>query len=255
MWSSSDGNSWTEIKANNAAAFSARINHAVVSYAGKLWIIGGYSSTAFADLNDVWSSSDGVSWTEVASISTSTFTRRARLAVVVFNDKMYMIGGYSDGSYLPDVMSSTDGLNWQTVTSNAGFGARAYHSCVVFNNKLWVIGGAISSTGYKNDVWSSPDGVTWTQETSSAAFSARQGHKCFVYGNKMWVVGGQETVGYSNEVWSSSDGINWSKPAMTNTIAAGRAFSAGAVFNDKMWVIGGGQGSSVHLGDIYYSTY
>ena len=59
--------------------------------------------------NDVWSSSDGVTWTQESA--SAAFPVRADHQVVAFNNKLWLIGGY-DGSRKNDVWSSSDGVNW-----------------------------------------------------------------------------------------------------------------------------------------------
>lgn len=264
VWSSSDGTNWTEVKPSETASpthFSKRVGHAVVSFNNQMWLIGGYSTESYTYLNDVWTSSDGANWTLTASVTQSTFSARAHHTVVVFNNKMYMMGGTDDISKFSDVMSSTDGLNWTSVVNVSGFGRRSNHSSVVFGSKIWVIGGSSdSSTLYNNDVLYSSDGATWEKATAAAAFSARLGQKSLVFENKIWVLGGSTATGYSSEVWYSVDGVTWKMPTKSPfTVFSGRAYMGVEVFNDKMWVIGGrgpgGSGPDTYLGDIYYSFY
>ena len=70
---------------------------------------------------------------------------------VVFDGKMWVLGGYDGEGLKKDVWYSTDGVNWTQATANAGWSARATHTSVVFDGKMWVIGGQDGS--YKNDVW------------------------------------------------------------------------------------------------------
>ena len=88
-------------------------------------------------------------------------------ASVVFNNKMWVLGGRDESSNKNDVWSSSDGINWTQATANAPWTARQEYTSVVFNNKMWVLGGYDGS--YKNDVWSSSDGVNWTQATANAS--------------------------------------------------------------------------------------
>ena len=83
---------------------------------------------------------------------------------VVFNNKMWVMGGFNGTIRYNDVWYSTNGINWSQATANAGWSARCYHTSVVFNNKMWVLGG----DGGGNDVWYSTDGNSWTQATANA---------------------------------------------------------------------------------------
>ena len=64
VWSSSDGVNWTPIAAT--AGWTPRMAATAVSWGGQIWLLGGaVSSASSGPQNDVWSSSDGSTWTEV----------------------------------------------------------------------------------------------------------------------------------------------------------------------------------------------
>ena len=73
-----------------------------------MWVIGGVSENGY--LSDVWSSSDGVNWTQVTA--TAQFGSRSGHTSVVFNNKMWVIGGakYTDLNH--DAWYSEDGVDW-----------------------------------------------------------------------------------------------------------------------------------------------
>ena len=180
-------------------------------YGGKMWVIGGYDSNGLFQ-NDVWSSSDGVTWTPVTSAA--SFSGRAAMGCVVFNNAMYVIGGYSPsfGGEQNDVWISTDGANWSPVTMTATFMPRSIFSCVVNNGKIWLITG-LSTQGKTatvyDDVWSSTDGAHWTQAATTVAFSGRYAQTSVVYKGDLWVIGGNVGLApFLNDVYSSSDGVN-----------------------------------------------
>lgn len=208
VWASSDGISWTEQTAN--AGFSARTGQKVVNFNHSLWLIGGNDRTVDYLIpgddngrkNDIWSSADGITWTQ--QLSRASFSPRTGHALVSFNNKLWVIGGDDKNGLKNDIWSSSNGITWVRQTASAAFSARADHQVTVFNGKLWLIGGAD-----KNDIWSSGDGLTWVQEIAKAPFAARTGYQVASYANKLWVIGGYNDSGYANEVWSSTDGITW----------------------------------------------
>ncbi|WP_299680245.1 kelch repeat-containing protein [uncultured Tenacibaculum sp.] len=229
------------------AEFSTRTEHSVVKFNQKFWVIGGYhasnNSVNGGLLNDVWSSSDGVNWNlEVANNMNSSFSPRTNHTSVVFNNKVWIIGGGGINSILNDVWSSSDGINWNLETNNATFPARQGHTTVVFNNKIWIIGGKNNNSEF-NDIWSSSDGLNWNLETNNAAFVARFEHTSIIFKNKIWVIGGINSnqgngLGDLNDVWSSSDGINW-KIENINSNFSPRHGHSSTVFKNRMWVISG----------------
>lgn len=221
--------------------FSARIFHQVVTWNGKLWLVGGY--TKDGDKSDVWWSNDGAQWT--LATANAGFSPRTGHQLVVYNNQLWVIGGAVGKEYKNDVWSSRDGTHWVLQTANAAFAPRTSYQAVAYKNKLWVIGGRLGDikysngqlTGLSNDVWSSLDGINWTQQTASAEFLPRMGHQVAVFNNKLWLVGGFNLSDYG-DVWSSRDGSHWLQE--TAKAAFGfRNFSSLAVYNNQLWVIAG----------------
>ncbi len=79
-------------------------------------------------------------------------------STVIFNSRIWVIGGYNGPYRSNAVYWSADGTNWTTATPEAAWTKRTGHVSLVFNNKIWVLGGS-DATGYLNDVWSSSDGI------------------------------------------------------------------------------------------------
>ena len=167
--------------------------------------------------DDVWSSMDGASWTLVTAAA--AFGERRRHASVVYQDKMWVIGGVVPGpARVNDVWYSSDGASWTEATAAAAFWQRCNHTCLAFDNKMWLIAGSDSPSTAVNDVWHSSDGVNWTEATSSAAFSERFDHTSLVYGNRMWVLSGYEFgVSELRDVWCS-DVLPTPTPGLTETV-------------------------------------
>ena len=97
----------------------------------------------------------GAIWTQ--STASAAFKARYYHTTVVYDNKMWVIGGYGAG-YLNDVWYSSDGVTWTQSTASAAFKARRAHTSVVYDNKMWVIGGY--GGGFLNDVWYSSDELT-----------------------------------------------------------------------------------------------
>jgi len=189
------------------------------------------------------------SWTRATA--NASFSGRRGHASVVFDNKMWVIGGQdTGGAYRNDVWYSSDGATWTQATASASFSKRFYHTSVVFDNKMWVIGGYNNSVNF-NDVWYSSDGVTWTRATANASFSGRRGHASVVFDNKMWVIGGYNGSSNLNDVWYSSDGATWTQ-ATASASFSGRSIHTSVVFDNKMWVIGGYD--TANLNDVWYSS-
>ena len=235
-----NGVDWYEITAD--APWSGRHGHNCVEFNGKIWLLGGLSSSVYN--NEIWSSSDGTNWNLEGN---ADWSKRGYHATAVFDNKLWLFGGNNPGSgTLNDVWSSSDGVNWTLVTSAAPWSTRCGSKSFVYNNKLWVVGGVYKvNNEFLDDVWSSVDGSNWTQVTSAAPWGERGYHESFVFKGKMWIMGGvcKNWIDYSKDVWSSIDGTNWT--LVTNDAScAERHYTSAAVYNDKIWICG-----SYHAGE------
>jgi hypothetical protein len=160
VWSSTDGKTWIEETKDSSAKFSTRNGHETVVFdddggGEKMWVIGGNESNG-NNKNDVWSSTDGKTWTLVKPNNSEGFSGRNGHTSVVFDDKMWVIGGSNGGEIKGDVWSSTNGVTWNEETASALFLNRYQHTSEVFDNKVLLIGGSNTSTtsSVNNDVWS-----------------------------------------------------------------------------------------------------
>ena len=217
---------------------------------GKMWVIGGVGVGGGMN-NDVWSSTDGENWTE--ETSNASFPARTGHASVIFDNKIWVIGGRqgsSGGTELNDAWYSSDGINWTQATGNAAFGARYIHKVVVLNGKMWLLGGRniTSSQVYAEEVWSSSDGINWTLETDTAGFCCR-GFSALVFNNRIWYI-----AGHSDNVYSSADGTNWTTETNQAEFGA-RLVHSSVVYDNKMWVLGGKDSgnTSIEYNDIWFS--
>lgn len=231
----------------NPRNISPRVLFSMVSFKGRLWVIGGRVwDTLYS--NDIWSSADGVNWT--LHTADAPFAKRFGHRVIEFNGKLLLIGGRSAEGFLNDVWESSDGIHWTQVTSAAAFPPRYEHQVAEFNHKLWLVGGTNNNpyTGESfADVWSSADGVTWNQAIANADFGGRAEHQLVVYENQLVLLGGKWPFWEGDNTWSTTDGINWQlKGEWKHLKYQGRTFSieqalgqSAIVFNGKIWMITG----------------
>ncbi len=243
VWQSSDMSNWTLISPDMAnpgnLKWTQRTGQTALYFQNKLWVIGGQDAQGNAS-NEVWSSSDGINWILAGHIGSNFNSYLAGHTSVVFDKKMWVMGGHTGVSLWNDVYSSPDGITWTHVTT-APWSVRYGHTSVVYNNKIWVMGGAIGMGAFINDVWSSPDGVNWTQATSSASWTPRYGASIGVYNNKMYLFSGSDLSGSFSDVYSSTNGITWA--AVPQNQWPARTLGESAVFNSRMYLLGG-SGSS-----------
>ena len=136
---------------------------------------------------------------------------RKGTAVVVFNDKIWVMGGRDEtDTPLNDIWSSADGENW---TNEGNLPVAIYgHEVIEFNGQLWIFGGIIGGI-QSNAIYSSVDGINWNIEAETTPFVQYQSSKFTVLGNKIFRIAGYDgsinDLSAERNVYSSSDGLNW----------------------------------------------
>jgi len=213
VWSSTDGIAWHQVTAQ--AGWTPRIASASVVFQGKMWILGGIENYYFGDdkslKNDVWSSEDGKTWTQVTEVA--PWSPRAYHQAAVLNDRIYVFGG---GNYVPsyaamnDVWSSTDGKTWERVTEQAPWSPRLWFSTAVYRDHIWVLGGWSNGPARNwGDVWYTQNGRDWQEyKTAAPAWKERHEHSVYVFQDRLWIAGGHAQP-LSNEVWSLHLSKDW----------------------------------------------
>ena len=209
IWNSADGVFWTRV--TFTGGFVARSRARLLVFNDRLWLIGGNGTKPdqpAAPLADVWSSADGITWRE--ETAHAPFGGRFDHGAVVFDDRMWVIGGTTDGAARTnDVWWSTNGVDWTEANHAAAFSARTGHTVSVMNGHLWLVAGDDGSL--RDDVWSSEDGITWTLATEAAGFAPRARHVAASVGGKLCVTGGVVTTPtVVRDMWCTTDGTLWS---------------------------------------------
>ena len=198
VWSSADGIHWE--LANDHVLWAPRVLHYTLAFDGRIWVMGGQTIPNFADAdevfhNDVWSSDDGVNWTQITE-SAPWVPRGMIGGAAVHDNRMWILGGGTYDTpatpmrnFYNDVWSSDDGINWEQHTAHAPWTPRQYHEVAAFDDHLWVLEGYAAESGNRRDVWYSPDGVNWT-ELPDTPWATRHAGSVFVYDGSLWMVAG-----------------------------------------------------------------
>ena len=204
-------------------------------------------------------------WVEVTN--KAAFAARDGAGALVFDDKMWLIGGWNppNRDFFPlkcnnEVWNSTDGKAWTLVKPNTftktafdpdrDWEGRHTAGYVVYDGKMWIVGGDPLQGHYQYDVWNSTDGKNWTHVNKGkpVPWGPRALHYTVAFGGKIWIMGGQTTPQFAPEaerqygdVWNTTDGIHWTKVETKGPIWEPRGMIGGnVVFKNRMWVLGGG---------------
>jgi len=150
VWHSEDGATWT--LATAAAPWSPRAFHCAVVFRDKIWVLGGGNYLPeYLGFNDVWNSSDGITWNKVTDHA--PWAPRIWFSAVVFRDCLWVLGGWSNNPSRNwnDVWYTSDGVNWKELKTPTIWSERHEHSTYVFDDRIWVVGG--NAWPLVNDVW------------------------------------------------------------------------------------------------------
>ncbi|CAK9031298.1 unnamed protein product [Durusdinium trenchii] len=230
-------NTWTLL--TGAAPWSARDRAAATVLKGRVFLAGGYDY--HEHLNDVWSSEDGITWTQVSN--DASWTARSGHSMVTFNKNMWILAGENSpigkSIYFNDVWASPDGKQWEQLTGNAPWCKRTSAAAATFDSKVFVLGGVSESNTYLNDVWSSADGREWTELVTAAPWSPRWGLGAAVLRNQLVIMGGNIDFGpgETNDVWSTLDGRAWQRGS--DAPWAARADFGLVATEDQIYLAGG----------------
>lgn len=233
-WSAGLAESWTEIGTDALPAHKQFPT--VLSYDGKVWLIGGSNGTVSS--RKVYWTTDGT-WTEAGTDALPT--RVNAHTSLVYDNKMWVIGGYNDdGSPLKKVLWSTDGVTWTEAGTNVLDPGLAFHASVVFDGKMWIFGGWDGTNLSAKAKWST-NGSTWTEAGTNALPSILDFFAAVVFDGKMWIIGG-DNVGddepHSRKVHWSINGSTWTE-AGSNALPVATCRHAAVVYANRMWVLFG----------------
>jgi len=273
---------WRPVTMN--AAWAPRDGAGALVFKDRMWLLGGWNpgdKTHFPKVctNDVWNSTDGVTWSLIKPNTDrdASFDRqrdwegRHTAGYAVYQDKMWIVGGDANrGHYQNDVWNSVDGKTWTLVNKDRPlpWAPRVLHYTVVFKDKIWVMGGqtlpqfAPAEEAFYRDIWTTTDGVTWTEVKPAEPYWSPRGMVggSVVFEDRIWILGGgtydtptTPSRNFYNTVWSTADGVHWKEHAVTSPFPP-RQYHDVAVFDDHMWVFEGYHKDGGNRNDVWYSA-
>ncbi len=195
----------------------------------------------------------------------ASFAPRDGAGALVFDDAMWLIGGWNprDKLHFPrvcsnDVWRSTDGREWSQVKPNTylddsfdvkrDWAGRHTGGYVVHDRSMWLIGGDANQGYHQGDVWASANGRGWHCVLEESPWAPRVLHGAAAWMGRLWVWGGQTMPGFAggkdrfyDDVWVSADGSDWTRPASQKPRWSPRGMVGGSVVHEgRLWILGGG---------------
>ncbi len=254
---------WT----STATFTTARDSFASAEYNGYIYIIGGYSGSAF--LNDIQYAKPNANGS-ITSWQTNSVTLPVvnnQLSAYAYNGYLYEAGGYGSGynatAYVAPINADGSIANWVETASFTT--ARQDLGFIAYNGYLYIMGGdagaapfsdiqyaPIQAAGYLNN--------TWTTNATSLT-TGRNSFPAVAYNNHIYIFGGYQggnggTI-YSDTQYATINANgsigSW---ATTSTFANYRYGEQVVAASGYMYLMGGqgGSGGSTFYSDIQEST-
>ncbi len=246
VYSSEDGINWD---LEGYPPFAVQQNNVVV-YDNAIYVIGAQWNYPPYYRDYIYKSMDGVNFDLINN--DAVWGNRYGHETIVFDGKLWLIGGYKIGEgNQNDIYSTTDGITW-TFEGYGDFSVRMYHTVVEKDNKLYLMGGMAED--FYNDVWVSENGVDWELLTGNAAWAVRDQHQSAVFNDKIWIISGDNNYDTIEDIWYSDDGIDWYALTLNSNFLSRRHFLC-AEHNDSIYFGWGYQyPEDIHHCDVYKIT-
>ena len=132
--------------------------YGVALWNSKLIYFGGHDDFTSVSTQNVVTEVDvsGSTYTRIVKIANGTSGSppgRYLMATGVYEDKLYMFGGYT-GSYVNDLWElDLLSYSWTQKTYTGSPPVRSSHRMLVYNDRIYIFGGGNSTTSHLNDLW------------------------------------------------------------------------------------------------------
>ena len=229
---------------------TARGAAAAAELSGKVYLIGGLTPSGDLALVEEYEPR-----TQIWRTRSPMLDARNGCGVAVLEDRIYIIGGRRGSIVLQSVERYDPGSDSWTECAPMPTG-RWLPAVAVVNGKIYAIGG-ITGTGDSrrtSDAVEVYDPISNTWSRRSSAPISKSGAAAAVMGDEIFLIGGRFVAGPTPNVSAS---VHVYDPAADTwqtgpALKQGRTSPCAVVFNDRIYVIGGGTiGAATHLTEVY----
>ncbi len=237
-WSSRDGRTWVRSELP-ASGLNTGYQH-YVQFHDAVYALGTMTGN-YLDLHltsRIARTRDFKRWEVLAD--ESNLPPRVFYGAAVFQDKIWLLGGFDGRTYYNDVWNSADGVHWTRVAEHAGWTPRDADMVPVFKSRIWVIGGGVidgqteSNPNAKREVWSSVDGINWEKSPNRAGDA--WGGAPIVYDDQLWLIAANRNSTFAPSLLVTGDGATWREASAP---WSPRGAPAVWVFDGKLFMAGG----------------
>lgn len=218
-YSSTDGGvTWTQTETHAVDTSWGQLQaFGLCAMGSKLWIVGGlekHASISDTGSSSVWSSPDGVTWTNQTTTggfgTVGVAGGRWGHGLCSTGNTLVVIGGVLQGppsTVVGDVWSSSDGISWTQINAGGDFAVRAGIGCFAPNGTPMFYGGGDFVTNIYDDLWTSADGgATWVRAFVAATGAGRLSPAFTYFDDAMWISCGETSATgpvFAHDVYTS----------------------------------------------------
>jgi hypothetical protein len=252
----------------SGAFTTARYRHGIAAYDGYMYVAAG--STGSSELDTVIKCVINNDASLGTCSSAGTLVRpTSGASVTMYHNVIYMSGGYilEDDNVVPDVTHCVIGLDHnvdctrQIKTINKGNTDPWLLGSAAYNGYLYLVGGHTdSASGYLNIVYrcaiSDSDGSIGNCASAGSTLTvARDKLSVVIYKGYLYAIGGSNGSGYRNDIESCPINTNGTVGtcSVKTTFTNARGEHTSAVYGDKLYIMGGWNGTT-YYNDIIYCT-
>ena len=188
-------------------------------------------------------------WTRQTSMFPN---ERSDAPSVVYNGYLYVVGGFSNGPMLSDIvycpLNSNGSVGACTDQTSALPATRGSEAAVAYNGYLYISGGEVGVSGTDaNDILYCPlnsnGSVGSCTQKANAFTNARHAHTSVVYNGYLYIIGGQQLfVGSYNDIQYcplNADGSVGTCTTNATSFTNARFYHSSIVYNGYLYIIGG----------------
>jgi len=247
---------------NTSTFTTARDQLSTVIYKGYIYVIGGYTGSVYQ--NDIQSCPINAYGTVGACTSKTTFTNgRAGHTTAIYNDNLYIIGGWNGSTYYDDVVTCTlasgGAVSGCASQASSFTTARFGHASVFYNGSIYIVGGK-SSSSYLNDIQAlqvAPRHGGAGSGSTGSFTTVRDSHASVAYNGYLYIIGGWNDPTVYGDIQYCALGSNGTIGACSSagvSLATARYNHTAVANNGYLYVVDGLDSAGTNLNNVEYFT-
>lgn len=214
-----NGTAWTPF----ANLSSPRWSHDAVVFQNLVYVVGGIMGSFTSSVEFLSGSTTFVRAPDMPKVRSDSLS-------IVFNNRLFVIGGRSHPPSPLDEVISFDGFSWTASTSLPA--SRFGMGGGVYNGLIFACGGAATQTF--SSVWSF-DGVSTSWSTAPNMIVPRTHAASTVFEGYLYMIGGTSGSDLLSSV-ERFNGVSW---ALAGSLSATRNGASAAAYQGRIHVVGG----------------